>query len=147
MTTSAASTLADIADDLDAAVATVGGVRGRRDRDDLVFVLNRIRDELRRKGRRPGQTGLDGRQADEGESPLEAAIGREMVERYERALATLRPDEQEAIIARIEMGYSYGELADVLAKPSSEAARKAARRALVKLAEEMSRDAGRTAPR
>jgi DNA-directed RNA polymerase specialized sigma24 family protein len=35
------------------------------------------------------------------------------------------------------MGYSYEELADALGKPSSEAARKAAKRALVRLAREM----------
>ena len=37
------------------------------------------------------------------------------------------------------MGYTYQELADVLGKPSSEAARKAAERALIRLAEEMGR--------
>ena len=40
------------------------------------------------------------------------------VARYERALATLREDEREAIIGRVEMGYSYEELADVLGKPT-----------------------------
>ena len=39
------------------------------------------------------------------------------------------------------MGYSYEELAEVLGKPTAEAARKAAQRALVRLAEEMKRDA------
>jgi DNA-directed RNA polymerase specialized sigma24 family protein len=35
------------------------------------------------------------------------------------------------------MGYSYEEMADVLDKPSADAARKAAQRALVRLVEEM----------
>jgi DNA-directed RNA polymerase specialized sigma24 family protein len=35
------------------------------------------------------------------------------------------------------MGYSYEELAQVLGKPTADAARKAAQRALVRLAEEM----------
>ncbi|HYN08969.1 MAG TPA: sigma-70 family RNA polymerase sigma factor [Vicinamibacterales bacterium] len=103
-------------------------------------VVNRVRDELRKKGRRQESTDLDGLEIDAGLSPLEEAIGRESVERYERALATLKEDEREAIVGRVEMGYSYEELADVLGKPSSEAARKAARRALVRLTQEMDRD-------
>jgi len=37
------------------------------------------------------------------------------------------------------MGYTYVELAEMLGRPSSEAARKAAQRALVRVAEEMQR--------
>jgi len=103
-------------------------------------VVNRVRDELRKKGRRPESTDLDGLQIDAGPSPLEEAIGRESLARYERALATLTEGEREAIVGRVEMGYSYEELADVLGKPSSEAARKAARRALVRLTQEMDRE-------
>jgi RNA polymerase sigma-70 factor (ECF subfamily) len=74
------------------------------------------------------------------ESPLEEAIGREAVERYERALARLKPEERETIIAKVELGYSYDELAEALGKTTSDAARKAAQRALVRLAEEMKRE-------
>ena len=74
-------------------------------------VLNRIRDELRRKGRRPDATGLSALEADGHLSPLEQAIGSEAIERYERALARLRAEEQEAIIGRVELGYTYEELA------------------------------------
>jgi RNA polymerase sigma-70 factor (ECF subfamily) len=102
-------------------------------------VLNRIRDEVRRKRRRPEIGGLDEREADRAPSPVEQAIGREAVDRYERALTRLRPEEREAIIARVEMGYSYDELAEALGKPSPDAARKAAKRALVRLAVEMGR--------
>jgi RNA polymerase sigma-70 factor (ECF subfamily) len=100
-------------------------------------VHNRIRDELRRKGRRPLTTELDGLEINPGQSPLEAAMGGEAVARYEHALATLSVDEREAIIGRIEMGYSYKELADALGKPSAEAARKAAQRALMRLVRQM----------
>jgi RNA polymerase sigma factor (sigma-70 family) len=100
-------------------------------------VLNRIRNELRRKGRQPHTTDLEGIEVDTAPSPLEQAIGREAVERYEGALQRLTAEEREAIIARVEMGYSYEELAEALGKPTPEAARKAARRALVRLAEEM----------
>jgi RNA polymerase sigma-70 factor, ECF subfamily len=104
-------------------------------------VLNRIRNELRRKGRQPHATDLDGIEVESVESPLEQAIGREAVERYEAALQRLTAEEREAIIARVEMGYSYEELAEALGKPTAEAARKAARRALVRLAAEMNRAA------
>ena len=105
-------------------------------------VLNRIRNELRRKGRQPHATDLEDVEVESVESPLEQAIGREAVERYERALQRLTPDEREAIIARVEMGYSYDELAEALDKPTPDAARKAARRALLRLAEEMKRGTG-----
>lgn len=104
-------------------------------------VLNRIRDEFRRKSRRPEETDLDGVEVDAAAaSPLEQAIGAEAVERYERALARLRPVEREAIIGRIELGYEYDELAEALGKPTPDAARRAAQRALVRLAEEMKRE-------
>ena len=104
-------------------------------------VLNRIRNELRRTGRQPHATDLDGLEVEGVESPLEHAIGQEAVERYERALQRLKAEEREAIIARVEMGYSFEELAEALGKPTPDAARKTAHRALVRLAEEMKRAA------
>jgi len=102
-------------------------------------VLNRLRDELRRKGREPVSTNLDSVDVESAESPLEHAIGREAVEIYEQALERLKAEEREAIIGRVELGYSYEELAVMLDKPTADAARKAAERALVRLAEEMKR--------
>jgi RNA polymerase sigma-70 factor (ECF subfamily) len=102
-------------------------------------VLNRIREDLRRKGRKPDATDLDDIEVGGDQSPLEQAIGREAVDRYEQALARLKAEEREAIIARVEMGYTYEELAEALGKPTPDAARKAAQRALVRLAEEMKR--------
>jgi RNA polymerase sigma-70 factor, ECF subfamily len=100
-------------------------------------VLNRLRDELRRKARRPDTADLDGLENVTARSPLEEAIGRQALEDYEEALGRLRPEEREAIIARVEIGYTYAELAEALGKPSAEAARKTARRALLRLAEEL----------
>ncbi len=102
-------------------------------------ILNRLRDELRRKGRQGRSVGLDDIDLEGGGSPLEEAIGREAVERYERALERLKPEEREAIVARVELGYSYDDLAEALNKPTADAARKSAERALVRLAEEMKR--------
>jgi len=105
-------------------------------------VLNRLRDELRRKGREPVSANLDSVDVESAESPLEHAIGREAVEIYEQALERLKAEEREAIIGRVELGYSYEELAVMLDKPTADAARKAAERALVRLAEEMKRGRG-----
>jgi RNA polymerase sigma factor (sigma-70 family) len=102
-------------------------------------VLNRIRDELRRSGRTPPSVDLGAVDLAGGQSPLEQAIGREGVERYERALQQLSEGDREAIVGRLELGYSYEELAEALGKPSAEAARKAAQRALLKLAAELRR--------
>ena len=100
-------------------------------------VLNRIRDEVRRRGRSPAATALDENQRDASASPLEVAIGQEAVERYEAALTRLRPEEREAIIARVEMDCTYQEVAFALGKSSADAARMTVSRALVRLAEEM----------
>ena len=102
-------------------------------------VMNRIRDHIRRVGRRPVATELDSQHEDDSPSPLEHAVGREAVERYEQALARLTDVDRELIVASVELGYSFEELAAATGRASSDAARKAARRALVKLAEEMER--------
>lgn len=102
-------------------------------------LMNRIRDELRRFDRRGPAAAVDSQMPAAEPSPLEHAIGTQATERYERALARLRPGDREAIIARVELGCTYDELAQALGKPSPEAARKTATRALVRLAEEMKR--------
>ncbi len=105
-------------------------------------MLNRLRDALRRKHRQPPSTDIEAVQLEAEGSPLEAAIGREEAVLYETALGRLRPDEREAIIARIELGYDYAELAEALGRPTPDAARKAVQRAVVRLAEEIRRARG-----
>ena len=73
----------------------------------------------------------------DGPSPIEEAIGSEALARYEAALQRLRPTDREAIIARIELGLPYTEVAQALGKPSVAAAHVAVSRALLKLAREM----------
>lgn len=107
-------------------------------------VMNRIRDELRKAQHRPAATELDPELADQGASPLEAAIGTEAAERYEGALGRLGESERELVIARVELGLTYSEIAAATGKPSANAARMAVARALVRLAEEMG-ESGRSA--
>jgi len=82
---------------------------------------------------------IDGNHPGEDTSPLDKTIDRETQERYRRALTRLRPPDRDAILARLEHGYSYDQLALILSKPTAEAARLAVRRALVRLAREMQR--------
>src|SRR5262245_8730510 len=102
-------------------------------------VMNRIRDEVRRTKRTPAATPLTEEHADHTASPLDVAIGLEAVARYEAALARLRPEDREAVVARIEMDGTYQAVAEALGKPSPDAARMAVSRALLRLAQEMSR--------
>ena len=104
-------------------------------------LVNRVRDEVRRTSRRGIASEIDSRQPDVAASPLEEAIGSEALARYEAALQRLRPDEREVVIARVELGLSYQQIAVSHEKPSADAARMAVSRALVHLAEEMD-DAG-----
>ena len=106
-------------------------------------LLNRVRDQFRRASRRPQidplVDGLDERLPNDAASPLDRVIGHDDRRRYEAALKRLRPIDRRAIVASIELGYNYEQLALVLDKPSGPAARLAVRRALLRLGEEMQR--------
>jgi len=105
-------------------------------------LVNRIRDEVRRAARRPSGEPIDDDHIASEVSPLEAAIGREGVERYEGALARLKDDDRELVIARVEVGLSYPEIAVSTGRASANAARMAVVRALVRLTEAMEHDGG-----
>ena len=105
-------------------------------------ILNRIREELRRAKRRPAKSELDPQAAADARSPLEEAIGQEALERYERALAMLRREDRELVVARIELGHTNQEIAELFNKPTANAARMAVERAIVRLANAM----GKTHP-
>jgi RNA polymerase sigma-70 factor (ECF subfamily) len=100
-------------------------------------MLNRLRDELRRLQRTARPVSLDSQEPDPRPSPLLVTIGHETYERYLRALGRLRKEDRQAIIARLELGQSWAEVAEVLGKPSADAARVAVSRALRRLAEVM----------
>lgn len=101
-------------------------------------LLNELRNQVRRARRHPAPAELGEQERDRGPSPLDEAVGRETLERYEAALLRLDPDEREAVIGRVELGLSHAELAEALGKSSPDAARMAVARALVRLTREMS---------
>jgi len=104
-------------------------------------LLNRIRDEVRRARGKFAET-LESARPSPAPSPLEEAIGAELLERYEAALLRVKPEDREAIVARVEMGLTWSEIAEALDKNSKESAQMAVKRALVRLAREMSHDSG-----
>ena len=68
--------------------------------------MNSIRYELRRLGRRAPPTALDSQASDDAPSPLDQAVGSQATSGTKRRWAGSDPEDREAIIARVEMGYS-----------------------------------------
>ena len=106
-------------------------------------VKNRIIDLHKRAGRRPIREEIpeDARTPDS--SPEVKAIQAEALERYERALASLKNEESQALVLRVELGFDYQEIATQLGKPSADAARMAVTRAMVRLADKMGQSRAR----
>ena len=102
-------------------------------------LLNRIRNEIRRVSRRPPVEGLDEEAPSLERSPLDAAIEREKLDRYDVALGRLVEADRELIVARMELGLTYEQIAEAFHKPSWNAARMAIARALLRLANELKR--------
>lgn len=102
-------------------------------------LVNRVRNQFRYAARHPSPSELNDALVDSGASPLEFTIGREDHRRYRAALRRLRTADRDAIVGRIELGYTYEQLALALQKTTPEAARLAVRRALLRLGDEMRR--------
>jgi RNA polymerase sigma-70 factor (ECF subfamily) len=101
------------------------------------ILQNKIRDQARRMMRRPEHEELHDDRKAENPTPLEEAIGRERVALYERGLSRLSPKHREMVVLRVELGFTFDEIAREVGSPSSNAARMAVSRALVRLAEVM----------
>jgi RNA polymerase sigma factor (sigma-70 family) len=128
----------------DALMSTYLALEGDRPGEDLAIhayvrtaLNNRLIDQLRKVQRRPELAEMDRSHESGQASPLEQAMGAEALEAYESALAALSAQEREAVVARIELGLPFADIAGLLGKPSADAARMAVSRALVKLAESM----------
>lgn len=101
------------------------------------ILLNCIREEIRRAGRRPtGEESSDTLPEDR-PSLLERTIGNDALTAYEQALRRLPGEQQQAVILRIEFGFSHQEIAQALGRPSANAVRMQIARGLVRLAELM----------
>lgn len=102
-------------------------------------LMNRLRNEIRRVSRRPVIVEVDHDISSDQTSPLQAAIRQEQQARYERALCHLKDADRGLIVARLELGLTYEEIAVEFGKPSWNAARMAVARAVLKLADELKR--------
>jgi RNA polymerase sigma-70 factor (ECF subfamily) len=101
-------------------------------------VENRIADEHRRIARRGPAEELNDDAPDERSPwPIDEAIAKETEDRYRAALGRLRPGDRQLVVARVELGYTYEQLALLTGRRRVDSARIALHRALVRLAAEM----------
>src|SRR5215204_40834 len=130
-----------VQDTVIAALRRLDGFEARREGALQAYLrqalANRITDVVRQHLRRPIPSQIPEHLAAHDPSPLDLAIGSENHARYEAALLRLRDEDREAIVTRMELQYSYEELAVALGKPTANAARVAVTRALRRLTDEM----------
>lgn len=101
------------------------------------IVNNMIKDLGRKASRSPHVEEYEDRVAGDDRDILDTIVTREEFEVYLEAIKRLKPEQREAIIHRIEKGWSYQELAEHLNCPTANAARMVVHRALVRLTDEM----------
>lgn len=121
------------------ALDNIASFEASREGDFLAYMrktlLNAVRDEIRRPANRSVRRPVDDALPAGERSHLEEAIGRDMLETYEAALAELTEPQRNAVILRVEFGYTHGQVAEALGLASSDAARMLTARAVVKLAD------------
>jgi RNA polymerase sigma-70 factor (ECF subfamily) len=100
-------------------------------------VINRIRDEVRRVGRRGVASELPEQAASDDQSPLELAIAAQAYERYREALQGLKSRDRQIAVARIELQWTAAEIAERFQFRTRDGARMATARALERLAAEL----------
>jgi RNA polymerase sigma-70 factor (ECF subfamily) len=109
-------------------------------------LLNNLRNEIRHASRRPRGEPPDEDLPAGGRSPLEEAIGARALDAYEAALERLGEEQRAAVILRLELGCQHQTIADLLGKPSANAARMLVSRAIVALSEQIDEGALRDVP-
>ncbi len=103
------------------------------------ILKSRVIDEIRAAGRRPAAEPLEdvGQVEQDGPSPVDELIGAENMARYEKALAMLRAKDQEVVIMRIELQFTYRQIAEAMGMTTANAARMAVKRGIVRLTDQM----------
>ena len=100
------------------------------------ILVNKIRDEARRSRPQKRRDEMPDKQAAD-PSPLEQAVGAQLLEAYDLGLGTLTDAQREAVILRVEFGYTYPEVAEAIEAVSVDAARMLVVRGLERLTEAM----------
>lgn len=106
------------------------------------ILLREIIDQIRRAKARPQGSPIDEGMASGERSPIDEVMGQEFMVRYEEALQRLTPEQRQAAVLRLELGYSHERVAEATGAPSADAARMLVTRALVRLAQELRPFAG-----
>lgn len=107
-------------------------------------VENRVQDELRRATRRRERSRfIEPRESlghPEDASPQhQQLLNKEMWQRYRDCLKDLKERDRRLIVGRAELGYNYQQLAAIERLPTADAARKALKRAVIRLSKVMSK--------
>jgi len=103
------------------------------------ILLNLTTDEIRKAARRPEHTELGDIEAIVEPSALDLLLGREARARFRIAIAQLRPRQRTAILARLEAGASYEEIAELVGAGTAGAARMIVGRSVERVVELMRR--------
>lgn len=126
------------------ALRRLGEFESRREGAFLAYLrtilITLVREEIRRSSRRGERADLSDELPDPRASVVEQLLGRERMERYERALGALADEQREAVLLRIEFGYTWEQIAEALGKPSPNAARMAVVRAIEALGSRIDAD-------
>jgi RNA polymerase sigma-70 factor, ECF subfamily len=101
------------------------------------ILVNKIRDEARRSNPQKRRDEMPEGLVNPAASPLEEAVGAELLDAYDRGLGKLTEGQREAVILRVEFGYTYPEIAEAIEAPSTDAARMLVVRGLERLTEEL----------
>jgi len=101
-------------------------------------LINQVRDEIRRAARRPRSVELNEALVSEEPSPLEGLLRREAFELYRAELDRLPPESRRAVMLRVQMGYSYPEIATAIGC-EPDAARMRVTRSLERMAASLKR--------
>ena len=105
-----------------------------------LILTNKLRDVARQIKRRPARRPDRHRDPDLDIRRSNAPSAAQNQERFEAALKRLSPEDQQAIFARCELRISYEEVAELLGKPTPNAARARRDGPMIRLAKEMSRE-------
>ena len=101
------------------------------------ILVNLTRDELRSALRAPESIELGDIAGDDQPSSLDLLLGRESIRRFRTAVTALPPRSRTALLARLERGISYEEIADLIGAPGPMAARAVVARAVRRVAQRM----------
>ncbi len=83
------------------------------------ILLNSIRDEIRKSSRSPNIDTFEEQTPRDLLAPVEKKVGLEVLESYEKGLASLPEKQKESVILRVEFGFTFPEITSLMEFPPS----------------------------